>query len=47
MGSTMQDQVTEILYTLNRRRDFPDMLNGASLATIALSTSDSLYSFLL
>lgn len=47
IGSTMQDQVTEILYTLNRRRDFPDVLDGASLATIALSTSDSLYSFLL
>jgi hypothetical protein len=47
MGSRMQDQVTELLSILNRRRDFPDVLDGASLATIALGTSDSLYSFLL
>ncbi|OOQ83958.1 hypothetical protein PEBR_32643 [Penicillium brasilianum] len=47
MGNSMQDEVTQLLYTLNRRRDFPDVLDGASLATIALSTSDSLYSFLL
>jgi hypothetical protein len=47
MGSSLQDQVIELLSVLNRRRDFPDVLDGASLATIALSTSDSLYSFLL
>ncbi|KAJ5369217.1 uncharacterized protein N7496_008977 [Penicillium cataractarum] len=47
LGNRMQDEVTQLLSTLNRRRDFPDVLDGGSLATIALGASDSLYGFLL
>ncbi|KAJ5151341.1 uncharacterized protein N7482_010593 [Penicillium canariense] len=47
LDARIQDQVSRLLSTLNRRRIFPDVLDDASLARIALSTSDSLYSFLL
>ncbi|KAJ5689115.1 hypothetical protein N7462_003507 [Penicillium macrosclerotiorum] len=45
-GSEIHDQVRDLLATLNRRRMFPDVLDGASLCTTALSTEGSLEIFL-
>ncbi|OBT62209.1 hypothetical protein VE03_08057 [Pseudogymnoascus sp. 23342-1-I1] len=45
-SARMQDQVTDLLNILNRRRVFPDVLEGVSLCKMALMTS-SLDDFLL